>query len=104
MALKSMSKSDPIKSSRIIKEWYEAMDVMSVHVPAIATTMLHSILDEYEIYPSTQDVWQQFLRLDIDDVAVFYASLSEEDKSIIDRNRANAWRETRTASRELIKG
>jgi hypothetical protein len=98
-----MHNKDIVTSSQVVTEWYEAMDVMAVHVPPMATTILHAVLDRYEIHEAERDVWQTFLRLDIDELSVFYASLTDEERAYVDRKRAESWRNIKV-SRELLKG
>lgn len=98
-----MDKNKTIPTNRVITEWYEAMDVMSVNVSPTASTLLQAVLDQYDIQQRNRDVWQEFLRTDVDELPMFYSSLTEEERGIIDARRASSWRDARS-SRELLKG
>jgi hypothetical protein len=64
---------------------------------------LQAVLDQYDIQQRNRDVWQEFLRTDVDELPMFYSSLTDEERNIIDARRASSWRDARS-SKELLKG
>ena len=97
-----MSKNKTISTSRIITEWYDAMDAMNAHVSPTAATILQAVLEQYDIQERSRDVWQEFQRLAIDELPAFYATLTDEERAIIDRKRAESWR-TAQSKKVLLK-
>lgn len=98
-----MDKNKSIPTNQVITEWYDAMDAMSVNVSPTASTLLQAVLDQYDIQQRDRDVWQEFLRTDIDELPMFYSSLTDEERNIVDSRRASSWRDARS-SKELLKG
>ena len=97
--------------TQIISEWYDAMDAQNVTVPPMAATLLQSVLHEFKLQRADRDVWQEFLIKSFDELYAWYMSLTDDERGIIDRRRAELWRDCRQKNvehndtqKELLRG
>ena len=90
--------------TQIISEWYDALEAYNVKVPPLATTLLQSVLLEFNLRRQDRDIWQDFLTKNLDELYQWYMTLNDDERAIVDRGRAESWRQAQKSKREILQG
>lgn len=90
--------------TQIISEWYDALEAHNVKVPPMAATLLQSVLLEFNLQRQERDIWQEFLTKNVDELYQWYMTLNDDERAIVDRHRAESWRQARKSKREILQG
>jgi|TARA_R100000081_G_C4747897_1_gene132657 hypothetical protein len=92
-------------TKEIMNKWYSAMETNKISVQPKAATILGTILAEYDIKQKDEprDIWSEFLTIDDSQFLDWYTALSEDDKTIFQKQREKA-RKNQGNKRSLLKG
>tara|TARA_R110001592_G_scaffold70741_9_gene216601 strand:- start:833 stop:1126 length:294 start_codon:yes stop_codon:yes gene_type:complete len=93
------------KTKEIMDQWYSAMQDNKISVQPKASTILGTILAQYNISDKedTKDIWAEFLTVTGGQLSDWYESLSEEDMKLFQKQRDLA-KKTFHSDRGLLKG
>jgi hypothetical protein len=90
--------------STIINEWYDAMGQNNISVQPKATTLLNSILMNYQIeLKPKRDVWKQFLTLKAGDFDAWYKGLTADELAEWEVKRSMASKQHDPREKQLLK-
>ena len=92
--------------AEIMQKWYEVMSKNNTQVQPKTSTMLGTILAEYNISPKDpiKDVWQQALTIKGGDFPAWYEGLTPAQKKEYNRARKEASEKYDPRNKQLLKG
>jgi len=92
--------------AEIMNKWYNAMEKNQVMVQPKASTILGTILADYDISVKNEkrDIWAEALTIKGGEFAAWHASLSKEEKIEYDKGRERASDTFDTRNKQLLKG
>ena len=89
--------------NEIMNKWYDAMKKNNVAVQPKVSTILGTILSEYEITPkdAVRDVWKEFMNVTAGKFDIWYSTLSDEEKKSFNKRREV---ESAKSRKQILKG